>query len=507
MPHFPYRAGNYVLFAELGTGTLGTTFIGREAAQAKGNFKPLAIRVLDANLSQRPDVVRIFLDDQRAAALLQHPRIAGVHEVGALSDGSYFVASEYVHGIALREVMRNPQIQLTQGQAAQIAMQMCDALHYAHERVDLSGKPLEIVHGQISCDSVLVGFDGNVRIIEFGCLRTRNASVANVSVPARLQRRTVYMAPELRAQLQSASSSALDRRTDVYSVGALLWEMLTGESLSLDENDEPPPPPSSKRETPPELDAIVQKALAKNKEDRFPTALALRLALSQLTSKLFGEASVTTILARNMTIGFRQRMVAFQEQVDVWKKFETDTLPVESMPAPVVAPVWKSSGGPTGGGSAFQSQRIGVGPGGSQRLNVGSVKMHVGTTNSSVNDTGSRRAEADADVPIFKKPLFLALLGLGVLTVVVALVLVLLRGSGSPWAIYVDSQPRGAEIKIDGKVVGNTPKRIANSTAPASQRVEVSKKGFRSEVRDVLPQPGETVHIEVELKPDEIPPQ
>ena len=110
-------------------------------------------------------------------------------------------------------------------------------------------------------------------------------------------------------------------------------------------------------------------------------------------------------------------------------------------------------------------------------------------------------------MPIFKKPLFLALLGLGVLTVVVALVLVLLRGSGSPWAIYVDSQPRGAEIKIDGKVVGNTPKRIANSTTPASQRVEVSKKGFRSEVRDVLPQPGETVHIEVELKPDEIPPQ
>ncbi len=502
MPHFPYRAGNYVLFAELGTGTLGTTFIGREAAQAKGNFKPLAVRILDANLSQRPDVVRIFLDDQRAAALLQHPRIAGVHEVGALSDGSYFVASEYVHGIALREVMRNPQIQLTQGQAAQIAMQMCDALHYAHERVDLSGKSLEIVHGQISCDSVLVGFDGNIKIIEFGCLRTRNASVANVSVPARLQRRTVYMAPELRSQLQSQSQPTLDRRADVYSVGALLWEMLTGESLALDENDEPPPPPSSKREVPPELDAIVQKALSKNKDDRFPTALALRLALSQLSSKLFGEASVTTIMARNMTIGFRQRMVAFQEQVDVWKKFETDTLPVESTPAPVVAPVWKSSGGPGGTGSAFQSQRIGVGPGGSQRLNVGSVKMQVGTT-SSVHDTGNRRSETDAEVPIWKKPLFVALLGVGVLTVIVALVLVLMRGNGSPWAIYVDSQPRGAEIKIDGKVVGNTPKRIANSTPPASQRVEISKRGFRSEVRDVLPQSGETVHIEVELKPDE----
>jgi serine/threonine-protein kinase len=502
MPHFPYRAGNYVLFAELGTGTLGTTLIGREAAQGKGNFKPLAVRVLDANLSQRPEVVRIFLDDQRAAASLNHPRIAGVHEVGALSDGSFFVASEYVHGIALREVMRNPQLQLTQAHAVQIAMQICDALHYAHERVDISGKPLEIVHGQISCDSVLVGFDGNVKIIEFGCLRTRNASVANVSVPARLQRRTVYMAPELRAQLQGSGAPSLDRRADVYSVGALLWEMLTGENLTLDENDEAPPPPSSKRETPAELDAIVQKALAKNKDDRHATALALRLALSQLSSKLFGEASVTTILARNMTIGFRQRMVAFQEQVDVWKKFDPDTLPVEVTNAPINT-TWKPQSG-SATGSAFQSQRLSVGPGGSQRLNVGSVKLNVGSTGTS--DTGGRRSDSNGEVPIFKKPLFLALLGVGVLTVIVALAIVLLRGGGSPWAIYVDSQPRGAEIKIDGRLVGNTPKRISNSTPPASQRVEVSKKGFRSEVRDVLPQPGETVHIEVELKPDEAQP-
>lgn len=506
MPHFPYRAGNYVLFAELGTGTLGTTLIGREATQGKGNFKPLAVRVLDANLSQRPDVVRIFLDDQRAAASLSHARIASVVEVGALSDGSFFVATEYVHGIALREVMRNPQLQLSQAHAVQIAMQICDALHYAHERVDISGKPLEIVHGQISCDSVVVGFDGNVKLIEFGCLRTRNASVANVSVPARLQRRTVYMAPELRAQLQSANAPNLDRRADVYSVGALLWEMLSGENLALDENDEPPPPPSSKRETPPELDAIVQKALAKSKDDRFPTALAMRLALSQLASKLFGESSVTTILARNMTIGFRQRMVAFQEQVDVWKKFDPETLPVELTNAPANLSWKPQSGAPTG--SAFQSQRIGVGPSGSQRVNVGSVKLNVGTTGSQVSDTGGRRAQADGEVPIFKKPLFLALFGVGVLTIIAALAIVLLRGSGSPWAIYVDSQPRGAEIKIDGHLVGNTPKRISEATPPASRRVEVSKKGFRSEVRDVLPQPGETVHIEVELKPDEnAPPQ
>lgn len=509
MPHFPRRAGNYVLFAELGTGTLGTTYIGREAAQARGNFKPLAIRILDVNLSQRADVVRMFLDEQRAAALLQHPRIAAVHEVGGMPDGSYFVASEYVHGVALREVMRNPQLQLTQANAVQIAMQVCDALHYAHERYDVTGKPLEIVHGQLSADSVLVGFDGNTKIIEFGCLRTRNATVANVSVPMGLQRRTVYMAPELRVQLQNQSNVAptLDRRADIYSVGVLLWEMLSGENMSLDENGDPPPPPSSKRETPPELDAIVQKALSKNKDDRYATALAMRLALSQLASKLFGESSVTTILARNMTVAFRQRMVAFQEQLDVWKKFEPDTLPAEEAPiAP--APVWRATTGGAGGNSAYQSQRLGTGTGGSQRLHVGSVKLQVGNTAAGLNvGGGDSQRRSDAELPIYRKPLFVALLGVGVLTVVLAVVVVLMRGGGSPWAIYVDSQPRGAEIKLDGKLVGNTPKRISDGTPPHSQRLEVSKKGFRTEVRDVLPQSGETVHIEVELKPDDSAPQ
>lgn len=466
-------------------------------------FKPLAVRILDAHLSQRPDVVRMFLDEQRAAALLQHPRIAGVHEVGAMPDGSYFVACEYVHGVPLREVMRTPQSQLSAANAVHIAMQICDALHYAHERYDVTGKPLEIVHGQISSDAVLIGFDGNVKLIEFGCLRTRNATVSNVSVPTKLQRRTAYMPPELRAQLQSNAAPSIDRRADIYSVGALLWEMLTGETLAVEDNDEPPPPPSQKRDSPPELDAIVKKALAKNKDDRYPTALALRLALSQTAAQIFGESSVTTILARNMTVAFRQRLVAFQEQLDVWRKFEPEVLPNEPMPA-AAPPVWRAVSA-TGGASAFQSQRLSTHQ--SQRLNVGGM----GTAGSAAalrhDSTGGRlKPGLDTAPPVYKKPLFFALLLLGIVTVLVAVVVMVLRDHGSPWAIYVDSQPRGAEIHISGRIVGNTPQRISNTTAPTPQKLEVSKKGFRTEVREVLPQAGETVHVEVELKPDETQP-
>ncbi len=506
MPHFPYRAGNYILFAELGTGTLGTTYIGREAAQARSGFKPLAIRILDPSMTQRPELVRMFLDEQRAAAVLQHPRVANVHEVGAMPDGSYFVAGEYVHGIPLREVMRSPQAQLMAAQAVHVAMQLCDALHYAHERYDVTGKPLEIVHGQLTSDSVLIGFDGNVKIIEFGCLRTRNATVTNVSIPARLQRRTPYMSPELRAQVQANSLPQIDRRSDIYSVGAVLWEMLAGEALPVEEHDELPPPPSSKREVPPEFDNIVKKAMATKKEDRYPTALAMRLALSTAAQTLFGESLVGTILARNMTVAFRQRLVAFQEQIDLWKKFEPDTLPVSNEPLVPSTPAnWRNPVTSTGV-SAYQSQRLQTGQ--SQRLNVQSVNLNVNNSGGSRSDSQNNRnapSGVDDHHSLLRKPLFLGLLGAGVLALLIAVVVLVTRPSAVEWSILIDSAPRGAEIRIDGKFIGNTPQRLARTSAPSPQKIEIIKKNFRPYVREVSPQPGGTVRIDAELEPDDQP--
>ena len=119
MAQFPHRAGNYILFAELGAGTFGSSYIGRPVGHggARGVFKPLAIRILDPQLSGRADLIRQLLDEQRAAALLQHPRIAAVQEVGVMPDGSYFLACEYVHGVPLRDVLRANAGKLTPAQA------------------------------------------------------------------------------------------------------------------------------------------------------------------------------------------------------------------------------------------------------------------------------------------------------------------------------------------------------------------------------------------------------
>ncbi|MCS6913672.1 MAG: protein kinase [Myxococcales bacterium] len=501
MLHFPHRAGNYVLFAELGVGAVGTAYIGRPVGQGRG-WRPVVVKLLASHLSQRADVVRVFLDEQRSAALLQHPRIAAVLEVGVMPEGAYFLATEYVHGVPLREVLRTPQAQLTPAQAVHIAMQACDALHYAHERLDVMGRPLHIVHGQLSPDVVFVGFDGNVRLTEFGLLRTREAATS--TIPTLLQRRTPFLAPELRAQMPLRTAPQIDRRADVFSVGALLWEMLTGESLVPLEEDRTPPRPSQLRPVDPRLEAVVLRAMARSPADRYPTAQALRLALSEAQAALGAEGSLAMGLARSLTVAFRERIIAFQEQLDLWRKYEDDALPegAEAPRRPSDAPATRRSGAPSG-------SLPGAGP----ALMTPSGHGPLGSTPGSRPGSGS--SSATPLPPLTPQPapampgsalrsrLFLALLLVAIAGILVGGVALVLRprplAEGA--VLLVDSVPRGADIHLDGRPAGVTPYRISGLSAP-TVRVEVRKAGFRPWVGEVRLQAGHTSSIDAELEPE-----
>jgi serine/threonine-protein kinase len=512
MPHFPHRAGNYVLFAELGAGTVGATYIGRQVGYLRGAFKPLIIRVLEPHLSHRPDVVRLFLDEQRTAALLQHPRIAAVLEVGVMPDGNYFMAAEYVHGVPLREVLRSPQCQLTTGQAVHLAMQLCDALHYAHERLDVTGRPLGILHGQLTPDAVIVGFDGNVKVTEFGLLRTRDA--ASATIPTLLQRRTAFLSPELRAQLPLRAAPAVDRRTDIYSIGALLWEMLTGEALVPAEDGSPPPPVSRVRHVDEALDAIVTRALSRSPADRFPTALSMRLALTGVAASLAAEGLVAAGLARGLTVAFRERIVAFQEQFDVWRKFEDDVLPEGHEPSR--SSVSMSGVGliPSGMGPAVS----GIGPfsGSSQsQSGIRNPASQSGIRNPA-SQSGIRNVSGILSSPSLtpipsptpangagvRGRIYSVLLVVAILGILAGGLLLLLRPRPPmQGALFVDSDPRGAEIRIDGRPTGNTPFRVSNLNLGAV-RVEIRKSGYQAWTREVTLQPGKTLQVEAELLPE-----
>ena len=139
-------------------------------------------------------------------------------------------------------------------------------------------------------------------------------------------------------------------------------------------------------------------------------------------------------------------------------------------------------------------------------MNLGVNSGGMGVRSDSMNNRNLRRSGGDDNQPLLRKPLFLGLLGVGVLAMLIAVVVLVTRPSDVEWSILIDSAPRGAEIRIDGKFIGNTPQRLARTSVPTPLKIEVIKKNFRPYVREVSPQPGGTVRIDAELESDE-PPQ
>ena len=247
--------------------------------------------------------VRMFLDEARLAAQLQHPNIAQVYDIGKLGD-SYFFTMEYVHGETVRAILqrahasrRSPPL----GCVLAIAAGAAAGLHHAHERIGIDGRPLGIVHRDVSPTNLMVGFDGSVKLVDFGVAKVADRVVETRS--GAVKGKIGYLSPE------QARGQRLDRRSDLYSLGIVLWEMLTVERLYKRDNDydamsaiihDPTPPPSRyRRDIPPELDALVLRALAKSADERFQTADELAEAIESVaaqTSSPLSQAGLSRFL-------------------------------------------------------------------------------------------------------------------------------------------------------------------------------------------------------------------
>jgi serine/threonine protein kinase len=246
-------------------------------------FRTLVVvkRILP-HLASNAQFIRMFLDEARLAALLDHPNIVRIIEVG--HDGEdYFLVMELVQGKPLSAVLRKaarehrpPSPALT----SYIVSQAAHGLAYAHTLTDGDGRPLGVVHRDVSPQNVLLSFEGGVKMIDFGVARAFGR-VAHTS-PGGLKGKIDYMSPE------QASAEEVDHRADVFALGVVLWEALTGRRLFRRETelatmraivDDPIPHPSEMATIPAELDAIVMRALRKRKDARFASASEMATAL------------------------------------------------------------------------------------------------------------------------------------------------------------------------------------------------------------------------------------
>jgi len=261
---------------------MAAVHLGRLRAPA-GFARTVAIKQLHAHLAKDPDFVAMFLDEARLVARIRHPNVVSTLDV-VVEGSTVLLVMEYVHGEALSKLIRAAKARnelIPPAIVVAILSQMLLGLHAAHEATSEQGAPLHIVHRDVSPQNVLVGVDGNARVLDFGIAQA--VTRAHSTQDGQIKGKIAYMAPE------QVRGEDLDRRADVFAAGVLLWEALT--TSRLFENDSPtrlmtdvltkpiPPPSTLVPGISAELDAVVMRALEREPGSRWKDAHAMATAL------------------------------------------------------------------------------------------------------------------------------------------------------------------------------------------------------------------------------------
>lgn len=279
----PRTFGRYALFDLIGRGGMAEIYLAREKTTEVGGSRLVVVKQILPELSANAKFADALVQEAKLAARLSHANVAQVFDLGREgSDNRLFITMEYVEGLDLNELLRRcarAKVPLPIEFALLVVMEVLRGLDYAHRRTDDAGKQLGIVHRDVSPSNVLVSVDGGVKLCDFGIARANDT--ADALSPDAIQGKAGYMSPE------HARGEPLDGRADVFAAGVILWELLSGRRMYKAEKDKPEPLLALARraqipELPPrglpfeeELHAIVGRALAVDRERRFPSAAAM----------------------------------------------------------------------------------------------------------------------------------------------------------------------------------------------------------------------------------------
>jgi eukaryotic-like serine/threonine-protein kinase len=274
----PTPFGKYYLLERINVGGMAEVFRAK-AFGVEGFERLVAVKRILPNIAEDKEFIRMFIEEAKLAVQLNHANIAQIFDLGVV-DGSYYIALEHVHGRDLRAMFdRCRQIgdAMPVSQACFCVMKVCEGLDYAHNKRDQGGRDLHLVHRDVSPQNVLVSFEGEVKLIDFGIAKA--AGKGSKTQAGILKGKFGYMSPE------QVRGIPVDRRSDVFSCGIVLYELLTGERLFVGESDfstlekvrnvEILPPSTYNRRIPDELERIVLKALTKDPDERYQNAIDL----------------------------------------------------------------------------------------------------------------------------------------------------------------------------------------------------------------------------------------
>jgi len=513
------KFGRYQLLGLLGQGGMGRLYIA-ERRGIQGFVKIVALKRIQPHLADSKQLREMFLNEARIAARLEHPNIVATYELGEV-DGNYFISMEYLPGEDLSAIIAGCEdTRMPIDIAAALAQQAAQGLHYAHEARDGQGRPIGLVHRDVSPRNIFVTYHGVVKLLDFGVVR---GPEKQKSIPGVFKGKYGYCAPE---QLEG---KPVDRRTDVFCLGIALWECLTGARLFDAASDaatidavrsRPVEPPSALRpDVPPELDAITLRALARDPDKRFRTAHDMSEDLDRFlvgqddrpTSKTVGRwmeaifgverATLKKAISQGGEVGpTLERLFALNAirpaGVDATGTEVTGT-PGSSPPAQPRA-MWSTSIGSHPSGARAAETSGGSRSGRTPPARSSSSGRAALPTPASPARAAARRAVSDAldsrpsgpatrtaaRLPI----VFGVALVLGAIGVVAAVVLrgehpladsPTARAARSTATLEIRSEPAGAHVFVDGSPSGlRTPATLPGLSVGITVRIGLDKPGY-----------------------------
>lgn len=456
------KFGKYQLLERIAVGGMAEIYRARYTAAA-GVTKQVVIKKILPHFAGNRQFLTMFVNEAKITAGLSHGNIVQVFDFGEI-DGEYYLAMEHVHGQPLSRVLKRARRlgipSLPTPFSALIAMEVLQGLHYAHSRLDEQGNPLQIIHRDISPPNVLLSYEGQVKIVDFGIAKARHATRLETQAGA-LKGKYAYLSPE------QAQGQELDARSDLFATGIVLYEMLCGrppfqgkmiQVLSQIVRGELAKPRAVNPAITPAMEKIILTAMAHQREQRYPTAETFREALAgylythepTFSTRALGHLTGYLFEPELLAEGQRVSLPAeFVEQAKSWRK-------LPSRPRSKARP-----GATEGGRPGAQAKR---------RLGLGRSRL-----------------------PFVLAPLAAMILGA---------LLVWGLDSLTTFSVELTSNPAGATVRVDRQeATAPTPLAIRGLSARKAHLIEVTAPGFKPWSQEVSPQPSQLVKLHAALEP------
>jgi eukaryotic-like serine/threonine-protein kinase len=490
----PEQMGRYTIVGHLATGGMAEILLGKVHGPS-GFERPVVIKRILPSLVSQPHFVNMFLDEAQVVARIQHPNVIHVHELGQDGDELYIVM-EYLEGESLLSLLRRSAGRgeaIDRALGAHIVSNVCAGLHAAHELDDDHGAPLGLVHRDVSPSNVFLTYSGAVKVLDFGIAKF--AAKSTDTEAGQVKGKFAYMSPE------QCLAQPLDRRSDIFSLGTVLFELTTGRRLfARDSNlatmkaiteDRVRSPKEVDAAYPDRLARVCERALARDPAERYATAAEMRRELMRAIRELTNEEMLDEQLAQLMQRSFADRIAEKQELMRRVRSGSSITrVPAAEVDPAIELPAMIStrpSGTPIAiarankppfaliGLALVALLGLGAGVGGVIAFSGDESDREAALPRAS---SVTAAAQVTESAPLPAPP-------------------PVERGVEAPTPlarVHVSSTPPGATVLIAGRARGETPIDIDLPTSQ-SVEIEIARAGYRTERRTIRPVDGSLLEI------------